>query len=391
MRFLHTSDWHVGKAMRGRSRADEHEAVLSEIAGVAESEAVDLVLVVGDLFETAAPPPEAERIVYRALLGLTGGGRRPVLVVSGNHDNPRRLAAVAPLLAAAGVTVHTTFARPDDGGVASLDVGGTPVRVAMVPFLSQRHVVSASDLMEHDADRHGQQYADRVRRLVEVLTGGFDRGAVNLVVAHLMVAGGVLGGGERSAQTIFDYAVPATVFPAEAHYTALGHLHRRQRLDAACPVWYCGSPLQLDFGESADRKAVNVVDAEPGRPVEVREVVLSAGRTLRTVRGTFDQIEALAGTTGDDYLRVVLQEPWRVGLADDVRRLLPEAVEVRIDAPDVGEGQPESPAATDQAHTPHELFEAYLAERNIEDPRLVRLFDALHDELEREEAIVDAS
>ena len=91
VRVLHTSDWHVGKAIRGRSRAAEHQAVLAEIAGVAEREDVDLVIVAGDLFDTAAPTPEAERIVYRALLDLAAGGR-PVVVVAGNHDSAARLA-----------------------------------------------------------------------------------------------------------------------------------------------------------------------------------------------------------------------------------------------------------------------------------------------------------
>ena len=94
---LHTSDWHVGKAIRGHSRADEHRAVLAEIAGVAAEHTVDLVVVAGDLFETSAPTPESESIVYRALLDLAATGAE-VVVVSGNHDNAHRLRAVAPLL-----------------------------------------------------------------------------------------------------------------------------------------------------------------------------------------------------------------------------------------------------------------------------------------------------
>ncbi|MBN2624712.1 MAG: exonuclease subunit SbcD, partial [Acidimicrobiales bacterium] len=82
MRLLHTSDWHVGKAIRGRSRAAEHQAVLAEIAQIAERESVDLVVVAGDLFDTATPTAEAERIVYRALLDLAAGGR-PVVVIAG--------------------------------------------------------------------------------------------------------------------------------------------------------------------------------------------------------------------------------------------------------------------------------------------------------------------
>ena len=86
MKLLHTSDWHVGKAIRGHSRADEHRAVLSEIVGVASDHAVDLIIVAGDLFETAAPTAEAEKIVYNALLELSQTGAT-LAVISGNHDN----------------------------------------------------------------------------------------------------------------------------------------------------------------------------------------------------------------------------------------------------------------------------------------------------------------
>ncbi|MGZ4210916.1 MAG: metallophosphoesterase family protein, partial [Actinomycetota bacterium] len=89
MKLLHTSDWHVGKTLRGRDRSDEHRAVLREITGIARDRAVDLVIVAGDLFESAAPTADAERIVYRALLDLSDVA--PVIIVSGNHDNDRRL------------------------------------------------------------------------------------------------------------------------------------------------------------------------------------------------------------------------------------------------------------------------------------------------------------
>jgi exonuclease SbcD len=96
MRILHTADWHVGKTIRGLSRADEHRAVLDEIVGLATERSVDLVIVAGDLFDTASPTPEAEQIVYQALLGLRASGAQ-VVVIAGNHDNPNRLLAVAPL------------------------------------------------------------------------------------------------------------------------------------------------------------------------------------------------------------------------------------------------------------------------------------------------------
>ncbi len=374
--------------MRGRSRADEHEAVLNEIAAIASHEAVDLVLVVGDLFDTAAPTPEAERIVYRALLALAAEGRQ-VVVVSGNHDNPRRLAAVAPVFDRARVHVATTIARPDDGGVLELDVAGQLARIAVVPFPSQRYIVKAADLMGADPGSHAQKYDDRVRRIVAELTGGFSGDAVNLVAAHLMVTGGVLGGGERSAHTIFDYYVSPTAFPASAHYVALGHLHRAQTIDGPCPIRYCGSPLQMDFGEQADRKSVLIVEAEPGAPAQVRAVPLRSGRVFATVRGTLAELEQLAaarpapdepadgsGATGE-YLRVVVREKARAGLADEVRQLFPNTVEVKIDAPGSAQAGPSVQAR--RGRSPHELFES-LTERGVDDPRLLVLFDELLDE-----------
>ena len=202
--------------------------------------------------------------------------------------------------------------------------------MALLPFLSQRWVVRADELMATAADQQAQAYGERMRLLIQALTAGFQADTVNVVVAHLFAMGGVLGGGEREAQTILDYAVSATAFPADAQYVALGHLHRSQVIAGPCPIRYAGSPLQLDFGETADRKSVLVAEAHPGRPVELREHLLTAGRRLRTLEGTLEEVLAQAGTTGDDYLRVRLREAPRVGLAEAVRECFADCVDVQV-------------------------------------------------------------
>jgi exonuclease SbcD len=378
MRILHTSDWHVGKALRGRSRATEHEAVLREIAGIARHQAVDLVIVAGDLFDTATPTPEAERIVYRGLLDLAAAGR-PVVVVAGNHDSAQRLGAVAPLSEASGIHVASAVRPAADDGVIEIAAGGEVAQLALLPFPSQRYVVTADLLLSGDAAEARAAYADRVVRILGVLTERFRADTVNLVVAHLMVMGGAMGGGERGAHTVFDYWVPATAFPATAQYVALGHLHRRQQLAGPAPLHYCGSPLQLDFGETANEPAVNLVDVRPGLPAEIRPVALAAGRRLRTLRGTLADVLAAGADAADDLLRVVLDEPARAGLADDVRSGLPNAVEVVL-APRINE----APAASDPdrlRRTPHDLLTQYLGEHDAHDERVVALFDELVEEL----------
>jgi len=376
MRLLHTSDWHVGKLMRGASRADEHRAVLREVAGVAAAEAVDLVLVAGDLFETAAPGPESERVVYEALLQLAAVA--PVLVIAGNHDNPRRLEAVAPLLSLGRVQVLGQVARPDDGGVVEVDAGGTPVRVALVPFVSKRGIVRADALMRDAAHELSQAYDERLRAVVGALTESFDADAVNVVCAHAFAAGGTAGGGERSVHTIEDYSVGAQAFPVTAQYVALGHLHRPQDIPGPTRIRYSGSPLQLDFGETADEKSVTVVDLEPGLPAAVREVPLAAGRRLRTLRGSLAELEALRDTTGDDHLRIIVTDHRRAGLADEVRSAFPHCVDVLVRTPD--EQRAVAPVRV-AGRSPAELFRTYLATTDVADPRLAEAFDELLEEV----------
>lgn len=377
VKILHTADWHVGRAIRGRSRADEHRAVLDEIATIAAGEDVDLIAVAGDIFDVVAPTAESEQIVYQALLRFSDIA--PVVMVAGNHDNPRRLDAVAPLLELGRVHVVATPLKPDDGGVVKIETrSGEIARVAMLPFVTQRGIVSASALMDLEAFEHGALYAERLAAILDKLNEGITTGDVNIVIAHLMVAEGVLGGGERSAHTIFDYWVPAGAFDGTLSYVALGHLHRPQRIPAAAPVWYAGSPLQLDFGETEDDKAVLVVDVHPGLPAEVMRVPLTSGRRLQRLEGTLESLQPLAGTTGDAYLKIVLEESARAGLADEVRELFPEAVDVVLAAPE--RHQDDARREARLGRVPHELFVEYLAEINASDERVLGLFDELFEE-----------
>jgi DNA repair protein SbcD/Mre11 len=378
VRLLHTSDWHVGKSIRGASRADEHRAVLAEIASIAESEDVDLVIVAGDLFDSTSPSPESEEIVYQALLALAASGAT-VAVIAGNHDNAGGLRAVRPLLALGNVHLVAEPVRRTDGGVLALTArDGTPMRVALLPFVSKRGIVRAADLMAAEGFENAQRYSERMRLLLDAVCASFTDETVNVLAAHTFVLGALEGGGERPAHLVDEYAVAGPSFPPTIGYGALGHLHRAQRIPAGPALHYCGSPLQLDFGEGEHPRQVNVVTIEPGVPADVRALRLAAGRPLRTVRGSVDE---LATVTFDDdpWLRVVVRGERRAGLADDVRRMLGErAVDVRVDAPS-------GPAMTavgrdHRGRSPQDLFAEYLRSQGVGDERLGALFADLLDE-----------
>lgn len=384
MKILHTADWHVGRTIRGRSRADEHRAVLTEIVEIAQEQDVDLVIVAGDQFDVQAPSPEAEQIVWKALQDLAAIA--PVVTIAGNHDNPRRLEAVRTLLAANAIHAVGSMRKPEDGGVVAIEAAdGTRANVAMLPFLHHRAAVRAADLLDADkADgEYGAQYAGLYQAFAARLCADMDPGELNLLVGHVTAFEGLRGGGEREDHTIERYCIDARAFPQVLDYVALGHLHLSQQVSSAPPVRYAGSPLMMDFGESDKPCSVTIAELVPGKPVAAREVALTAGRALRTLRGTLDEVLAL-DVPDDAWLRVLLTSKVPAGVADTVKDKLGEGVvDVRLD----NRLDDDIVNVADRiGRPPQELFAAFLEERQINDERIPALFATLlDDELALEE------
>jgi exonuclease SbcD len=384
MKLLHTSDWHVGKVLKGRDRYDEHEAVLRSLIETARTEDVDVVLIAGDLFETSAPSPKAQGLVMRALLALREDGRQ-VVAIAGNHDNANLIDSVyRPVLGELGLHVLGAPKAPQAGGTLRLATrSGEQATVAAMPFLSQRYAVRAAELLLHESAEHALDYARRVASIVALLTEQFTADSVNIVMAHATLIGGRRGGGERDVQTILEYAVPSAIFPSSAHYVALGHLHRQQEIPAPAPAFYSGSPLPIDFGEEANEPGALIVTAGPGIRADARPVAVTGGRTLRTLRGSLDQVIDEGEQAGEAYLRVILAEQARAGLADLVREKLPNALEVQLDEAHRPRpaGHPGGARSGRTERTPVQLFGDYLAEQNVADQRVETMFAELLEEM----------
>lgn len=381
MKLLHTADWHVGRTLHRRQRLDEAAAVLDEVVEIAGREAVELVLVCGDLFERQTPSAEAERIVYSTLLRLREGGAE-VLVVTGNHDNPRRFSAVEELFAAAGVRVVPEVRRPDAGGVVSVATGdGTRAQIACLPWVPERLLFGAEEMMGLQPEPY-QAYAEQLPRLVGALCAQLDPEAVTVLAGHAFVSGARLGGGERELTIGQIFAINAATLPTTVQYIALGHVHRAQDVPgAATPARYAGSLLQLDFGELDQVKSVTIAELEPGKPAKLREVPVTRGRRLVELHGTLDELEAQAADHADAWLRVTLVcEGPQPGLADRVREILPDALEVRLD---YAREDPERRASDLRRLTPRQLFERYFREAHGAPPaaEAAKLFDELYEEV----------
>jgi exonuclease SbcD len=384
VRFLHTADWHIGKPLRGRNRMDEYERALGQVADIALQAKVDAVLVAGDVFDSPAPPPEAEKLVYDFLARIIRD-EIPCVLIAGNHDHPKKLAALRGLLESLKVHVRAEVRPAREGGVVELPSrdGKEEARVAVLPFVPERKVVDACAVMGPERGWY-EAYARRIEQILQFLTADLTPRTVNIVVAHLLVAGARFGTGERQLHLGEIYGVNAEQLPAGAQYVALGHLHRPQELMAPTKAAYSGSLIELDFGEREQDKRVVIVEARPGSGASLESVPLSAGRRLRDVTGSLSELQALAADVRDDFLRVTVKaagpEP---GLADQVKELLPGALEVTVDYPRLESGSgPNGGPAKVHSLQPAELFAQFYAQKNAAPPseELRQLFQSVYDE-----------
>jgi exonuclease SbcD len=384
MKLLHTADWHAGRNLHGVDRTAEVRAALSEVAELAKVEAVDLVVVAGDVYDNRNPSAAAEEAVYDFFLEVSGAGI-PSVVIAGNHDSPQRLDAVGSVLRLANVHVVGAYRPAGAGGAFELDLGGERVRVAALPFLSERRMIAAANLIEWGPGEQHDQYRQVMRKLVDNLTGDMDGSSVNLLLMHTTFEGATLANSEYVFHSTSAYTVPASIVPEAVSYAALGHIHKPQAVQglAENKARYPGSLLQLDFGEAGDARSVVLAELAAGRPTEYRLHQLAAGKPLKRVVASEEELErrVLELASFDGWLKLVvrLQRP-RPGLKERLQQDLPNLLLVEQQLP----GEEEDDEAFDlEALSLVDSFREYLrTERGDQgQDELVKLFEKLHDEV----------
>lgn len=378
MRILHTSDWHAGRVWKGQDRLPELRDILEHLGDFVEREEIDLVLMTGDVFESASPSPEAERAVTRFFKRI--GKHVPSVVIAGNHDSPARLEAWGLLAELVGVHVLGLPRKATEGGLIDIPIDGQIARIAAVPFAPMGRLVETLTLAQ-DETRARQQYATLMQQIFAALTSGFGANAVNLLMAHCDVAGAIHSGSERVATLGNDWAATPQAFPSRAHYVALGHIHRPQRIAAAsAPTEYAGSPMQLDFGEIGESKTFVVIEAEPGLPARISRVAYEQSKQLGDFVGTWSELEARADDLrrfGYLRVRVILDAP-EPDLNRRVRKLLPNVVSVDRTEPEV-----QTPQAADRpivTAPPKDHFSAFYRREHQREASIetLTLFDELY-------------
>ena len=415
MRILHSSDWHLGHRLHDWSRDREHAAFLDWLLGRIAEEEIDALIVAGDVFDGANPPAEAQRLFFgfldRARLAQP---RLQTVVIAGNHDSPARLEAPRELLGRFGVRVVGSLraadldAATDDRLIVDLaDASGRPgAKVVAVPFLRIGDLLPGP---RAGADGEGDDLVSGVaevyRRLIDRAREGRRSGEALIATGHLYMSGGRHS--ELSERKILGgnlHALPASIFPEDLSYAALGHLHLPQCVGSRNDRRYSGSPIPLSTTERGYRHQVLVLEFADGELREVRphlvprqvEILRIPEQGALPPEDLLDALRALPAAAGSaveerPFLEVaaaiVTPEPrLRERIAEAVLDRGVRLVRIVIDRGGSGDAPADAePRESLQDLSPDRVFRRFWSREHQGDPppALLSLFHELVEECER--------
>jgi exonuclease SbcD len=337
MRLMHTSDWHLGRKLKGIDRTPEIAAALNELLLKAQDLAVDAILIAGDIFDAPSPTAEAEQVAYNFFCQLQAA-KIPAVAIAGNHDSAARLEGVAKLLSYIGVQVLGRPKKASEGGIINLSTANGKLCVAAMPFASERRLLKAEDLWNKDELEQRQHYKQLIAYLLESLAKSFQDDTINILMAHLTIDSARRTYSEVDYYTRDTYSLSGQTLPSQAQYIALGHIHKPQQIPNAAPTYYSGSLIQVDFGEAGEEKGFNLIDVEPGCPAKVSFHPLTCQKPLKVLHCQQSNLTEILEAEQDyqGFLKVIVElNVPKVGLADSIRKICPQALIIEPRYPEV--------------------------------------------------------
>lgn len=327
IRILHTADWHLGQTFFGYDRSEEHELFLNWLAEEMKQKEIDALIIAGDVFDVSNPSAASQSIYYRFICRVTAENPQlQIVIVAGNHDSAARLEAPLPLLQAMRTEVRGVV-RKLEGGEIDYDHltvelknrnGEVELLCMAVPFLRQGDYPAVQT--------EGNPYTEGVRELyTQLLKRLWKRRKANqaiVAIGHLQATGSEIAEKDYSERTVIGglECVSPDTFSEQIAYTALGHIHKSQRVSGREYIRYAGSPIPMSFAEKHYHHGVVMVTFDEGSVVEMQrlecpklvplvsvpdrepalpEVVLEALKALPEVDGVAPYLE----------VKVLLEEP----------------------------------------------------------------------------------
>jgi len=347
MKLIHLSDLHIGKRVNEISMIEDQEYILTQIIRIIDEEMPDALLICGDVYDKSVPSAEAVTL-FDHFLCRVAKRNIPVLIISGNHDSPERLAFGNRLMEHAGIHISPVY----DGEVKPITLTDTQgdVDFWMLPFVKPAHVKRYFPEEEIDS------YTGALRTAIEKM--GIDSARRNVLLTHQFVTGAAtceseeisIGGSDNVDAAVFD----------DFDYVALGHIHGQQNIGSG-RIRYCGTPLKYSFSEEHHHKSVTVAELGEKGQLQLTLVPLIPRHDLRSIRGTFAQLTDktfYSGTTVDDYLHIILTDEEDVAEAlGKLRKIYPNIMKLSYDNTRTRNNRLIDGAENVQQKSPLELFE----------------------------------
>ena len=289
MRIIHTADWHIGKSLDGFSRLEEQKKFLDFFVEQVERISPDIIIIAGDIFDTANPSAVAETLFYDTLSKISANTSALIVIIAGNHDSPKRLASAKSLAKSHGIIIYESH---DDeievgryknanviscnDGVIKVEINSKTTNILAMPYISENRLgESFADLSKSDEDT-AKSFQEKFETLIRKKEEFFNKDEFNIMIAHLFAIKASISDEKTGYSLGGAYIVDSSAFAKTADYIALGHVHKYQVVGGTDKrAYYSGSPIHYNKTEVKTQKKVIldiIIDDEKNLSVNEIEI-----------------------------------------------------------------------------------------------------------------------
>lgn len=343
LRVLHTSDWHLGKRLYNQQRYDEFTHFLDWLINAINDNAVDILIVAGDIFDTMTPSNKAQELYYQFLGQVAKSSCHNIVIISGNHDSPTFLDAPKSILNALNIKVIGTTSGHIDDELLILSQDDTPKAIVLaVPYLRDKDIRNSGSFddiknKEHDTiigiTNHYQTLTNHAKQAQSDILEKFNKKIPIIATGHLFVAGSHISSKDDGMRDLYVGTlgqISASIFDDCIDYVALGHIHAPQRVAECEHIRYCGSPIAMGFGEIGKTKQVLIVDFNPDHQTtkpSIHPLAVPVFQMLIKITGDWQKIsselaELMAKNTSIWVEIIYTGQELRPTLTQDIREFI---------------------------------------------------------------------